>query len=217
MSEKKKTDANEEPKAKELSEEDLEILAENEAEGGPEAGGPEVSETEALRAEVASLKDELLRALAETENVRNRARREREDAARYAAAPLAKDLLGVADNLRRALDSVSADLVESDERVKTLVAGVEMTEKALMDAFSKHGIVRIDPDGEKLDPHKHEAMIEIPDPSKPHGTVAQVYEIGYQLHDRLLRPARVGVAKGGPAADAGQEDAAPGSTIDTEA
>lgn len=163
------------------------------------------AEAEGLRQEVAELKDQLLRALAETENVRNRARREREEAQRYAAAPLAKDLLPVADNLHRAIDSVPAEAAESDERLKGLLVGVEMTEKALLETLAKHGVARVDPVGEKLDPHRHEAMMEVQDPSKPSGTVAQVFEIGYVMHERLLRPARVAVAKGGPAPGAAKE------------
>lgn len=157
------------------------------------------AEADGLRQEVAELKDQLLRALAETENVRNRAKREREETLRYAAAPLAKDLLPVADNLHRAIESVPAEAAESGEGLQGLLVGVEMTEKALLDTLAKHGIARVDPLGEKLDPHRHEAMMEVQDPSKPSGTVAQVFEIGYVLHERLLRPARVAVAKGGPA------------------
>src|SRR5690554_455131 len=156
------------------------------------------AEAEKLREEVASLKDQLLRALAETENVRNRARRERDEALRYAAAPLAKDLLPVADNLRRAIESVGPEAAAEDERLNSLRVGVEMTEKGLLDTLAKHGVARIDPLGERLDPHRHEAMMEMPDPSKPAGTVCQVFEVGYSLHERLLRPARVAVARGGP-------------------
>lgn len=160
----------------------------------------ETDDTARLVAEVAALKDQLLRALAETENLRRRSRREREDAVRYAAAPLVKDLLAVADNLRRALDSVSAEDAGGDERVKTLRDGIEMTEKELLSAFERHGITRLEPLGERLDPHSHEALFEIPDPNTPAGTVLQVLRPGYRLHDRLLRAAQVGVARGGPPA-----------------
>jgi len=182
------------------------------AEAGGQADGDPLevlrAEAETLRAEVADLKDQLLRALAEAENVRNRARRDREETLRHAAAPLAKDLLPVADNLRRAIESVSAEAAEEDPRLKGLLVGVEMTEKSLLEAFAKHGVARIEPLGERLDPHRHEAMMELHDPSKPPGTVAQVLEVGYVLHERLLRPARVAVAKGGTAT--------PGERIDTE-
>ncbi len=188
-----------------------------------------------LEEEVASLKDQLLRSLAELENVRRRAKRERDDAVKYAAAPLAKDLLAVADNLSRALASVPENPGGSGEALEQLVAGLKLTEKELETAFERHHIVKLDPLGEKLDPHRHEAMFEIPDPEKAAGTIAQVVQPGYLLHDRLLRAARVGVAKGGPAAEvdkaaetpaeAAQPDATaepeakaePGSRIDTEA
>jgi len=174
-----------------------------------EAGDPLAvlrDEADQLREEVAELKDQLLRALAETENLRNRARREREEAVRYAAAPLAKDLLPVADNLRRAIDSVPAEAAEENEKLKGLLVGVEMTEKSLIDSLAKHGIVQIDPLGERLDPHRHEAMMEMPDPDRPAGTIVQVFEIGYLLHERLLRPARVGVATGGPSSPPGRQE-----------
>ena len=190
------------------------------ATGDGAAAAPE-DRVAALEAETATLKDQLLRALAESENVRRRAQRDREDAARYAAAPLIKDLIEVADNLRRALDAVPADAVEADEHLKTLMTGVQMTERALQSVFERHHIRRIDPLGERLDPHAHEAMFEVPDPSQPAGTVVQVLRPGYRLHDRLLRAAQVGVAKGGPApgakANGGGERREPGSRVDTTA
>ena len=199
----------------------------NEVEGASESidfASPREAE---LEAQIAEVKDQLVRALAETENLRNRARREKAEALKYAAAPLAKDLLSVADNLKRALAAVPADAVEQDTVLKTLLTGVEMTDKALGDAFARHGIVPIDPVGERLDPHRHEAMIEIEDATKPAGTVAQVYELGWLLGERLLRPARVAVAKGGPkvaegsksgGGQGGEEDSPePGSTVDTQA
>ncbi len=192
-----------------------------------------------LEAEVARLKDQLLRALAETENLRRRGQREREETARYAAAPLIRDLLSVADNLRRALDSLPPGAASGDESLQTLLDGVEMTERELQSIFERHNIVKLDPVGERLDPHRHEAMFEIPGADQPAGTIVQVVQVGYMLHDRLLRPARVGVAKGGPAAGeaaeaepegaAGEEPetgphngtgngaAAPGSRVDTSA
>lgn len=148
-----------------------------------------------LEGEIASLKDQLLRAMAETENVRNRARREREESVKYAAVPLIKDLLAVADNLQRALTSVAPDATRENEQLQSLLTGVELTEKELRSVFERHKIETIDPMGEPLDPHLHEAMFEIPDPAKPAGTVVQVIQVGYRLHDRLLRPARVAIAK----------------------
>ncbi len=161
----------------------------------------------ALQAEKRELKEQLLRALAETENVRRRAQREREDSAKYAVAPLAKDLLSVCDNLRRAIESVSAEAAEADPQLKTLLEGVALTERGLMEAFGRHHIEAIEPLGEKLDPNLHHALFEVPDPDQPSGTVAQVIEVGYRLRDRLLREAKVGVYKGGPAAGAKPEPA----------
>lgn len=161
-----------------------------------QAAGQELDELQALRDEVADLKDRLQRAVAEAENVRRRADRERQDTAKYAVAPLAGDLAGVADNLRRAQDSVPKDEVEENAALRSLLSGVEMTEKELLTALNKHGVQRIEvQQGERFDPHVHEAMFEIPTDEQAPGTVVQVVQTGYKLHDRLLRPARVGVAK----------------------
>lgn len=154
----------------------------------------------ALQAEKTELKDQLLRSLAEVENVRRRAQREREDSARYAVKPLAQDLLAVRDNLCRAIESVSPEAAEAEPQLKALLEGVVMTEKSLSAALARHHVEIIDPLGEAFDPNLHEAMFEVPDPQQPPGTVAQVIEVGYRLHDRLLRAARVGVFKAAPAA-----------------
>jgi molecular chaperone GrpE len=147
-------------------------------------------------AELADTKDKLLRALAETENQRRRAQREREDASKYAAANFAKDMLDVADNLRRALASTDVAALQ-DERAKALVEGVAATERALLSAFERHGIKRIEPQiGERFDANAHEAMFEVPNTGQPGGSIVQVVQPGYRMHDRLLRPAMVGVAKG---------------------
>src|SRR5215471_8160460 len=151
----------------------------------------------ALEAELAVQKDRLLRALAETENVRRRAQREREDASRYAVAGFAKDLLSAADNLRRALESLPEGEVR-DERTRSLLDGVAATERELLSVFERHGIRRIDPQGEPFDHNFHQAIFEAERPDQPSGTVVEVLQPGYVLHDRLLRPAMVGVAKGGP-------------------
>lgn len=193
--------------------------------GDPETGeeSPPPSEAEqivALEAEVGELKDQLLRAMAETENLRRRGQREREEAVRYAAAALIRDLLPVADNLSRALESVSAEAPESAESMKTLLDGVKLTERELQAAFGRHNIVKLDPFGERLDPHRHEALFEIPDPETVAGTIVQVIQSGYLLHDRLLRPARVGLARGGPSpTDAPKASAEPqdGAEADPEA
>jgi molecular chaperone GrpE len=151
----------------------------------------------ALEAELAEQKDRLLRALAETENVRRRAHREREDASKYAVTGFAKDLLSVADNLRRALDSLPETEVR-DERTRSLMAGVAATERELLSVFERHGIRRIDPKDEPFDHNLHQAIFEVEREDQPSGAVIEVLQPGYVLHDRLLRPAMVGVAKGGP-------------------
>jgi molecular chaperone GrpE len=165
---------------------------ESEAEGASQ----ETRATE-LEAELAEYKDRLLRALAETENVRRRAQREREDASKYAIAGFAKDLLSAADNLRRALESLPESEAR-DERTRSLLAGVAATERELLGVFERHGIKRIDPKGEAFDHNLHQAIFETERPDQPSGSVVEVLQPGYVLHDRLLRPAMVGVAKGGP-------------------
>jgi molecular chaperone GrpE len=148
----------------------------------------------ALEAELAEHKDRLLRALAETENTRRRAQREREDAAKYAISGFAKDLLSAADNLRRALDSLSEKEVR-DDRIRGLLAGVAATERELLAAFERHGLRRIDPQGEHFDHNFHQAIFEAERVDQPAGSIVEVLQPGYVLHDRLLRPAMVGVAK----------------------
>lgn len=177
------------------------------AEPGPDA------RIAALEAEVATLKDQLLRALAEAENTRRRAERDRQEAARYGAVGLARDLLSVADNLRRALDALPEGAREDGEDwAKDLIAGVELIEKEFLDAFARHGIEKLVPLGEPFDHNYHQAMFELEDPEKPAGTVVQLMQPGYRLHDRLLRAAMVGVSKGGPKpAKQGEPEAAAGS------
>ena len=153
---------------------------------------------EALETELAKQKEQVLRQLAETENARRRAQREREDTIRYGASALAKDLLNVADNLQRALQSVPSEARESDDVIKNLVIGIEMTEKELLSAMQKQGVEKIEPLGEKFSYDKHQAMFEVPDTGKPAGTIVELMQPGYIMHERLLRPAMVGVAKGDP-------------------
>jgi molecular chaperone GrpE len=147
-----------------------------------------------LEIELAEQKDRLLRALAETENTRRRAQREREDATKYAIAGFAKDLLSAADNLRRALDSLpEAEAI--DERTRSLLAGVAATERELLSVFERHGLRRIDPQGERFDHNLHQAIFEAEREDQPSGTIVEVLQPGYVLHERLLRPAMVGVSK----------------------
>jgi molecular chaperone GrpE len=157
----------------------------------------------AAEAKTADLKDQLLRALAETENVRRRLQRDRDEALKFAATGLAKDILPVADNLRRALDAIPRGALESDEALRTLATGVEMTERLLLAALERHNIKRIEALGQKFDSNLHQAMFEVIDAERPPGTVVQVMEAGYTIHERLLRPALVGVAKAQPAASGG--------------
>jgi len=174
------------------------VAEEGEAPVVTEVAAPSAEErVAALEAELAEHKDQLLRALAETENVRRRAQREREDALKYAVAGFAKELLSVADNLRRALDSLPQSEVK-DERTRGLVTGVEATERELLSVFERHGLRRIDPEGERFDHNLHQAIFEAERPGKPGGIVIEVLQPGYVLHDRLLRPAMVGVAKQTP-------------------
>jgi molecular chaperone GrpE len=161
---------------------------------------PRVAELEGrvaeLEAALADVNDRLLRALAEQENIRRRAEREREDAVRFAASGLAGDLLPTADNLRRAVETVPGEIV-ADERVWQLLSGIAATERALLEALEKHAIRRIDPLGEPFDPNRHHAVFEAPDAERPAGTIIEVLQPGYLHHDRVLRPAMVGVSKGG--------------------
>jgi molecular chaperone GrpE len=152
----------------------------------------------AVEAELADTRERLLRALAETENVRRRFQREREDTQKYAVSGFAKDLLSTADNLRRALDSMPEAEI-ADQRARSLRDGVAATERELLAAFERHGLRRIDPMGERFDHNFHQAIFEAERPDAPAGTVVEVLQFGYVLHDRLLRPAMVGVAKGGAA------------------
>src|SRR5690242_54593 len=176
------------------------------AESGSEPSG--VSLEEQIRQaelEASDLKDRLLRALAETENVRRRAERDRSDAAKYGVTQFARDLLDVADNLRRALESTPESQVR-DDVTRNLLAGVAATERALLAALERHGIHRLDPKGERFDHNFHQAIFEAENTGKPAGTVVEVLQPGYVLHDRLLRPAMVGVAKGEPKRDGGNDD-----------
>ena len=164
---------------------------EDEADGGDEA-----------------LKDQLLRALADAENARRRARKDVEDARAYAISRFAQDLLGVGDNLARALDSIPAERREGDEAVKAIAEGIEMTAREFETVLGRHGITKIDPLGEKFDYNLHQALFETDQTDQPDGTVVQVLQTGYRIGERLLREAMVGVAKGGAVpADGADADA----------
>jgi molecular chaperone GrpE len=158
----------------------------------------EADEQSALRAEVADLKDRLLRSLADAENIRKRAERDRRDAEIYGATRLARDLLSVHDNFSRALEHVT-DQVRAD--APGLIEGIELTQRDLLSAFEKHKIIQLAPEaGERFDPKLHQAMFEAPVPGTKAGDIIQVMNTGFMIGDRLLRPAQVGVSAGGPAA-----------------
>ena len=173
----------------------------------PAASGSETEDTELD--ETAALKDKLLRALADMENLRRRSQKDREDALKYSAANFARDMLSVADNLRRAIESIPEDGDPDGAALVGFIEGIALTEKGLLSTLERHGIKTIDPMGEKFDPQFHEAMFEIPMQDAQNGTIMQVVEVGYVIHDRLLRPAKVGIAKGGPASTG------PGVQVDT--
>src|SRR4030088_2152692 len=154
---------------------------------------------ETLSKENADYKDRLLRTLAEMENLRRRTEREIADSRAYGISAFARDILAVADNMDRALGALDKELREKvDAGTKALLDGVELTERELLKVLEKHGVKKFEPLGEKFDPNLHQAMYEVPDPSRPVGTVAQVVQPGYMIGERMLRPALVGIAKGGP-------------------
>jgi molecular chaperone GrpE len=176
-------------------EQDLTAEDEMIAEGAP--GEPDPEERYAmLEAELAEAKQAVLYAQAETQNVRRRLEKDAQDARAYAATGFARDVLSVADNLARALDAIPVELRE-DEKFKGLVVGLDATGRELEAVFQRNGITRIVSVGEPLDPNKHQAMIEIPSADAAPGTIVQEMQAGYMIKDRLLRPAMVGVAKGG--------------------
>ncbi|MGH1571480.1 nucleotide exchange factor GrpE [Methylobacterium sp. P31] len=177
---------------------------------GAEASVDPVAEALALlTAERDELKDRMLRTLAEMENLRRRTEREVADARAYAVTNFARDVLNVADNIRRALDSVPADAkATADGALKGLIDGIELTERDLAKTLERHGVKIVEPQGQKFDPNRHQAMFEVPNPEVPAGTVVQVVQAGYVIGERVLRPALVGVAKGGPKAAANPADAA---------
>ncbi|MDB5588738.1 MAG: grpE [Devosia sp.] len=171
-----------------------------------EAVEPEIDPTLALRAENAELKDRVLRTVAEMENLRKRTEREVADTRSYAIAGFARDMLSATDALSRALMVLPAEARETgDATTKSLIDGIEMTEREMQRLLAKHGVKPIEAEGQKFDPHKHQAMFEVPDPTRPEGTVVQVVQAGFAIGDRVLRPAMVGVAKGGPSHAEGAE------------
>lgn len=198
------------------SDETLESATESEApaaEAAPEAAETELDPIEELRQKNAELTDRLLRLAAEMENLRKRNERDLADTRAYAITSFARDMLTATDSLSRALMVLPAEARENaDPTLQSLIDGIEMTEREMQRLLAKHGVTPIEAEGQKFDPHKHQAMFEVPDPSRPEGTVVQVVQAGFAIGDRVLRPAMVGVAKGGP--KAGQAEHAPEGGID---
>src|ERR1700744_5053019 len=167
---------------------------------------PEEGSVEALTKEVAESRDKMLRTLAEMENLRTRTKREVSDAKTYGITGFARGWVGIADNLQRALDAVPAEAkAAADPGLKALMEGVELTERSLLNTLEKNGVKKFDPSGEKFDPNFQQAMYEVPDASVPSGTVVQVVQSGYMIGERILRPALVGVSKGGAKAAPGTD------------
>ncbi|GLH77628.1 protein GrpE [Bradyrhizobium sp. SSBR45G] len=174
---------------------------------------PETGSAEAYAKEAADARDKMLRTLAEMENLRKRTAREVADARLYGITGFARDVLDIADNLQRALDAVPAETrANADAGLKSLIEGVELTERSLLNTLEKNGVKKFDPTGQKFDPNFQQAMYEVPDPSVPSGTVVQVVQAGFMIGERILRPALVGVSKGGakqaPAANNDQSNSA---------
>ena len=196
-----------------ISNDDLQDVINNAAEsdaGDAIAAAPQTTDAEtgvqpdpltAMTAERDALKDQLLRALAETENMRRRSEREAETARKYGHTQFARDLVGAIDNLARALASAPEDKSSMDESVQSLLTGIELSWTEIQSAIEKHGVRQINPLGEKFDYNFHQAMFEVPTNDQPPGMVLEVVQHGYALHDRLLRPAMVGVSKAADNAD----------------
>ncbi|WP_163265012.1 nucleotide exchange factor GrpE [Chelativorans alearense] len=191
----------------------------HEAPAGGESNDAGVSEADVLvrlAEENEELKERALRLAAEMDNLRKRTQRDVAEARSFGIANFARDMLNVSDNLQRALEAVPAEAREAAEPgLKALVEGVEMTERAMLSALERHGVKRIEPNGEKFDPHFHQAMFEVQNAEVPANTVVQVVQTGYVIGERVLRPAMVGVAKGGPKGGEATADAKEGSEAGT--
>ena len=165
----------------------------------PETAKSAVDPIAVLEAEKDELRDKFLRLMADMENLRRRTEREVADARTYAVANFARDMLNVADNVRRGIETVSDETrASADDSFKSFLEGIELTERDLLKTLERHGVKKLDPMGQKFDPHVHQAMFEVPNPDVPSGTIVQVMQSGFVIGDRVLRPALVGVAKGGP-------------------
>jgi molecular chaperone GrpE len=168
---------------------------ENEAANAPQGAPEEAAQEPNLEDRLAAANDQLLRSLAELENTRKRAERDRAEALKYGAMSFARDMLGVADNLQRALKAVDDMAEEVPEAMRGLLDGIAATQRDLLAALARHKVTPLDPMGEKFDPNMHEAMFEAPGTDQESGTIIEVIETGYMMEARLLRPAKVGIAK----------------------
>lgn len=188
-----------------------EQVLENAGENNAEATPTEEDVLLRLARENEELKDRALRLAAEMENLRRRTQRDVADARSFGIANFARDMLAVSDNLQRALQALPPEARESEEHgLKVLVEGVEMIDRLMLSTLERHGVKRIEPEGQKFDPNFHQAMFEVPNPDVPANTVVQVVQPGYSIGERVLRPAMVGVSRGGPKQAAGEAPAEPG-------
>ncbi|WP_062223667.1 nucleotide exchange factor GrpE [Aureimonas sp. D3] len=187
--------------------------------GGEEAAAADRARIAELEAENADVKDRLIRLAADMENLRRRTEREVKDARQFAVANFARDILAVSDNLARALQAIPEGARDTDPGLQTLAEGVEMTARSMQSTMERHGVKKLEPEGQRFDPNFHQAMFEVPNAELPSNTVVQVVQDGYAIGERVLRPAMVGVSKGGPkvavGADANAAPAKPGVPDDS--
>jgi molecular chaperone GrpE len=162
-----------------------------------EAAGEQAPDLATLEGRIAELTDRLLRAHAEMENLRKRTERDKEETAKYAITRFAREVLSIGDNLQRAIAAVPAGAAEADPALRALIDGVSMTDREFLNILERNGVKRVVPEGQPFNPHQHQAMTEVENRDVAPGTVVQVYQPGYVLEDRVLRPAMVVVAKGG--------------------
>lgn len=188
------------------------------ADAAADIGAVLAAEVETLQAQIADLTNRLLRAHADLDNLRKRAEREKQETARYAISNFAKDTVGLVDNFERAMQAVDAKAIENDTHLKALLEGVAMTEREFLNVLERHGVRRVTPKGQPFDPRLHQAVMERQDPNVANGTVVEVFQSGYTIEERRLRPAMVVVARGGgkaqatpPKADAAAADTGTGA------
>lgn len=197
------------PMAEIYDEDELEDAFAEEADNQENAPRSPADVLQALNEENTELKNKVMSVLADMENLRRRTEREVKDARQYAVANFARDVLSVSDNLARALQAIPEEVrAQADDVLKNLLEGVEMTDRDLQNQLSKNGVVQLDPKGDKFDPNFHQAMFEVPNTEIPNGTVVEVVQAGYKIGERVLRPAMVGVSRGGPKGVAGDSESA---------